>query len=620
MQSWLKNWQTDLLPGLSLTGLVILARLLGILQPLEWQSLDWGLRWRPAESPDPRLTLVAITETDIQTRLDYPISDQALAELIKTLQRYQPRVIGIDIFRDRPVGKGFEQLEAQLQAADNVVGINKIGNTPVAPPPMLPENRVGFADALLDDDGFLRRSFLGGADAEAVYRLSLTIRLVEQYLATEGIVLENGLRDPETMRFGRTEIPRFQPNTGGYIRADNGGNQALINFRAGPEPFAQVSYTEVMAGQVPSEQLRDRIVLVGYVAESVKDFVSSGAIASQNPSLIPGVQIQAHAVSQILSAVYENRPFLKTLPDIWEYWLILVSGLLGLALAHWQRRPAWHLLILLSASLTWLLLGYGLLVASWWLPMVPVGATFLLNAVALYPFYQAQAQLRSQLRDRQALIDSVFTSIHNGPLQILAQTLSSWPEGQPAPAAMRSDLQTLNSELRGIYETMRQEMLLPSGRLVLTGQSAFDLQIPLNELLCDVYQSTIERYRSFFTPILKIVAFKELDDQTLTSDQKRDLGRFLEEALVNLCKYAKGTTRLTVTCLQEGQDNVIRVIDNGVGLRNFAVNKSGFGTRQARKLARSLGGQFSRTEASPQGVCCELRWPIQQARWRRWWG
>ncbi|EKU97200.1 putative transmembrane sensor domain protein [Leptolyngbya sp. PCC 7375] len=614
------SWQLRLLPGLSITGFIVLTRLLGLLQPLEWKTLDLSLKWRPAEATDPRITLLAITEEDIQTALDYPISDQALSEFLETVQSYNPRVVGLDIFRDQPVGDGYGALAQTLQSSDNVVGIHKIDpRATVPPPPSLPDRQVGFADALVDQDGFLRRSLLGAADKAGNYQFSFTIQLVSSYLANDGLSIENGIRDLETMRFGSTEIPRFQSNTGGYIRADRGGNQTLINFRAGTQPFEKITYKALMAGQVESTLIQDRLVLIGYTAESIKDFVSSAAIAGVTPSLVPGMDAQAHAVSQILSAVIDGRPFLRGMPDGIEYLLILGSGLGGMILAQWERKPALHFLVITVISGVILLVSYGLMIMSWWLPVVPVVAAFLLNAAVLYPFYQAQAQLRSQLNDRQKLINQTYNTIHNGPLQTLAKMISTWPESQPAPDALRTELHTLNRELRDIYDTMRQEILLPTGQLVLTGQQSIDLQMPLDELLREAYQITLERHREFFEPILKIVAFEPLDDQQLSIDQKRNLGRFLEEALINIQKYAHGTTRLTIDCRQKDGNNIIRVLDNGNGLKPSAPKTlGGYGTKQAETLARSLNGTFNRTHNKPKGVCCELRWPIYQPLWKRW--
>ncbi|ESA34055.1 transmembrane sensor domain protein [Leptolyngbya sp. Heron Island J] len=602
--------------------MIILIRLLGWLQPLEWKALDYHLRLRPAEATDSRITLIAITEDDIQTTLNHPISDEDLSALIETLQTYEPRVIGIDIFRDRPVREGYQRLVQTLQSFDNIIGIYRVGtNTTVPPPSALPEEQIGFADAIIDNDGFLRRSLLGRSDEQNNYRFSLTIRLAIRYLADDGLQLDNGVRDPETMRFGTTEIPRFRSNVGGYVRTDQGGNQTLINFRAGPEPFERITYKTLMSGQVDPDLLRDRIVLIGYTAASVKDFVSSGAIAGVNPSLVPGMDAQAHAVSQILSAVYEDRAFLQTLPDGVEYTLIFISGLVGLTLAQWRRRPLVHFLVIAMIGGAGVLLSYGLILTSWWVPTMPMMAVFLVNAAFLYPFYQAQAQLRSQLENRQALINQTYNTIHNGPLQTLAQMISTWPVEQPAPDALRTELHRLNHELREIYETMQQESLLPTGQLVLGGHQALDLQMPLDELLREAYHITLERHRDFFEPLLKIVAFEPMDDSQLSVDQKRGLGRFLEEALINVHKYAKDTTRLTIDCRQQEGYNTIKIIDNGQGMKpeNSAklASAGGYGTRQAQQLARSLHGTFSRTDVNPKGVCCELRWSIRQAWWRR---
>jgi CHASE2 domain-containing sensor protein/two-component sensor histidine kinase len=609
MQNWKRNWRVGFLPGLSITGFVILARLLGALQPLEWKALDLSLRWRPAEATDSRITLVAITEKDIQTAVGHPISDQALADLVQTLQTYKPRVIGIDIIRDRPVGEGHSALVTAL-SAPNVIGIEKIDEPIILPPPMLKEEQVGFVDSIVDNDGSLRISQLANADVNGRYRFSLTVRLAQAYLAADNYHLENGLRDPETMRFGSTEIPRLQPNSGGYIRTDNGGNQALINFRAGGQAFDQVSYSAVLSKQVAPELLQDRVLIIGYTAESVKDYVNSGAIALSDPSSITGITIQAHAVSQILSAVYDGRPFLKTLPDAIEYLLIIGAGGLGMALACWQRKPSTYFLWIVTIGISGLLLAYLLVVASWWLPLVPALAVFLVNAVVLYPFYQAQLQLQTQIKEQDQLIDQTYNTIHNGPLQIIAQMLKRWPEGMSAAAEVRLELQKLNRELRGLHEILKKELKPSHEKIAMMGEQTIDLQLPLHTVLYEIYRNTIERYQSFFSNIIQIRDFEPLADKNLTVQEKRAIGRFLEEALNNIYKHAEGATRITVTIGQRDEYNVITIIDNGRIKAQLSTHHEGDGTRQAAKLARQLGGTFERQKLEPQGTCCQLRWPI----------
>ena len=297
-------------------GLVVVARLTGSLQGLEWAALDSGLRLRPPEAMDDRIVIVGITEADIQRIGAYPIPDRNLAELLETVQRYRPRAIGLDIVRDLPVEPGHQALTAALANMPNVIAIEQalpdVSGAAIAPPPNLPADRVGFVDALLDRDGFVRRSLLGTSNPAEEYRFSLTLRLAASYLAAEGIPLDNGMQDPVAMRFGSTELTRVRPHTGGYVGADAGGNQILINFRSGPAPFRIISMGEVEAGTVKPEWFRDRIVLIGITALSQKDVVNSAAIAGSTPGLVYGVEIQAHAISQILSAVLADRPLLTS--------------------------------------------------------------------------------------------------------------------------------------------------------------------------------------------------------------------------------------------------------------------------------------------------------------------
>ncbi|ESA34993.1 transmembrane sensor domain protein [Leptolyngbya sp. Heron Island J] len=611
------NFHSGEFSGLSIIAIIVALRMLGFLQALEWNLLDFALRKRPAEPTDDKVTIVYITEADIQTSLSYPISDQSLADLLKQVQTYEPRVIGLDIFRDFPVGEGYNELANVLTSSDNIVGIKKITTPTISPPQALPPEQVGFVDVPLDQDGFLRRSLLGVTDQQGNYQFSFTIRLAAKYLADEGFNLDNGRRDPATMRFGDAEVPRFRANTGGYVRADDAGNQTLINFRAGATPFTKVTYGELVSGAVPAALLQDRVVLIGYDAISAKDFVNVAALAGENPGLVPGVAVQAHAVSQLINATLNNRAFLST-PPIWiEYGLLIVGGVAGLVLASSCLKPSTHLLIVAAVSIGLGVVFYALLLTNWWLPMVPVMVLFGLNAMVLYPMYQAQAQLRSQLNQRQQLIDWTFSTIHNGPLQTLARFLKEWPTDSDNPNFNKADLKQLNQELRALYDAMRQEMLMPGQQLVLNQRQIINLEIPLTELLYEIYSNTTKRRKDFFENLLHITEFQEIDDSHLPPDQKRELSRFLEEALLNVCKYAPETTRLHVVCQPEGTDNVIRVIDNGAnGL--FNPEHEGYGTHQAKQLAQTLGGVFERYAVSPKGVRCELRWPITSQQQQRW--
>lgn len=637
-------WRVAALPGLIVVVLVVLARLTGSLQQAEWLALDTLLRLRPAETTDKRILIVGIDEADLHQIQTYPVPGRQLAALIQTLQQHQPAVIGLDIFRDLPVEPGHADLVKVFQSSRNLIGIEKVIPDPstVNPPPSLPPDQIGFADAIVDSDGFLRRSLLGTSILSGDYKLSLSLKLAERYLATHNLELENGIRDPVAFRFGTTELTRFLPNDGGYINADAGGNQVLIHFRSGPQPFQIISLQDVISGAVEDRLIRDRIVLIGITARSVKDVVNVAGIQGQESRLVNGVEVQAHAVSQIVSRVLDGRPLLKVWADGWEYIWIIAWGLVGISLGRLIRLPV-NLLLGLGISCVGLIsICYGLLLLGWWVPLVPAFLSLALTGAGLttLSFYRYQQDLETKLQDRQLVIDQTFDAIHNGPLQTLAQMLRQAQERQITDDPLYTDLKDLNQELRAVYESIRQEVLGQDARFYLDRSLELDLNQPLHELLYEVYAYTLSRdFPCFKTLKMNITTFEPIDERFLTTDQKRGLCRFLEEALCNVGKYAVGVTRLDVICKTEQGQNIIRVINNETAektMEDSSLTKGnhigdgtnerissqmgGRGTHQAETLARQLKGQFRRSFDPAQGVICELVWSTRKLRfWNLVW-
>jgi CHASE2 domain-containing sensor protein len=116
-------WRVGVLPGIAVLGLVIIARLTGTLQFLEWLALDSFLRLRPSEPVDERIVIVGINEADIRSVGGYPIPDREIATLLRILQTYSPRAIGLDIVRDLPVEPGHAQLVAAFKDIKNLIAV-----------------------------------------------------------------------------------------------------------------------------------------------------------------------------------------------------------------------------------------------------------------------------------------------------------------------------------------------------------------------------------------------------------------------------------------------------------------------------------------------------------------
>ncbi len=602
------------LPGMVVIGLVMAARLTGSLQSLELLTLDAFLRYRPAETEDDRIVLVGINKADMQ-KVGYPIPKQDLIDLLNTLQTYKPAVVGLHILQNQIAKSNGSTLLATLQQRQNLIVAEKVlpAADQVAPLFGFPANQVGLIDLIPDGDNHVRRTILGTFDPLNVksYKLSLTIQLVETYLSAQdkNLTLKNGVNDPEAMRFGSTELPRLRPS-GAYAGADTGNPQILLNFRQHHQPFRVLSANEVRAGKVDPNWLRDRIVIVGITDPKIRPIIPTAAIAPTN-----SLDIQAHTVSQIISAVLDQRALLHTWTDGWEYLWILGWGLTA---TIWGRRnllPKNKLLGIGIAQGCLVGSSYLLLIGGWWVPVLPASLVLLLNGIGFTAFYKYDWVLRSRLKEnqrvieeRQRMIEQTFDVIHNGPLQTLASLLRQIRDGKRSPEQLLSALENLNREIRGIGEHLKQETLTQEDSLYLRDGLKVDLKLPLHELFFEVYSSTLERSDFPRFETLKIACyFEPIEPMTLSIEHKRSLCRFLEEALCNVGKHAEGATHLNVTGTQSKDWYSLEVKDNGIGIRS---SLDGEGTKHARKVASRLGGKFKREAASPKGTVCKLIFPL----------
>src|SRR5687768_15653355 len=87
-------------------GMVVFLGIMGLrstgnLEFLELVAYDWYIRLRPETSTSAaRIALIGITERDIRAQGRWPLPDATLAQVLSALAQYQPRAIGLDIYRD----------------------------------------------------------------------------------------------------------------------------------------------------------------------------------------------------------------------------------------------------------------------------------------------------------------------------------------------------------------------------------------------------------------------------------------------------------------------------------------------------------------------------------------
>jgi CHASE2 domain-containing sensor protein/two-component sensor histidine kinase len=600
-------------------GLVMAARLTGSLQGLELIALDSFLRLRPAESEDDRIVLVGINETDMQ-KTGYPISEQVVADLLNTLQTYKPAAIGLHILQNQIDQSAKTGLSNTLKQRRHLIASEKVLSAAeqIAPPSGFSTEQVGFIDIVPDGDNHLRRAFLGTYDPidSKKYKLSLVIRLVETYLVAQNnsLTLKNGIRDPQAMRFGATELPRLLPNTGAYVGAETGGPQMLLNFRSGHQPFRVLSLQDIQTRRLDPNWLRDRIIIVGITDPKIRPPIPTATVENIN-----SLEIQAHTVSQIISAVMDGRSLLNAWADGWEYLWILGWGLTAIIWGQSNRLPKNKLIGISIAQVGLVGMSYLLLLGGWWTPVIPASLVLLLNGIGCTAFSKYDWVLRSRLKEnqrviaeRQRMIEQTFDVIHNGPLQTLASLLRQIRDGKLSPEQLFSALENLNREIRGIGEHLKQETLTQEDSLYLRDGLKLDLKLPMHELFFEVYSNTLERSDFPRFETLKISCyFEPFEQPPLSIEHKRSLCRFLEEALCNVGKHAEGATHLNVTGTQTNDWYSLEIKDNGIGIRSTI---DGEGTKHARKVASRLGGQFKREPSSPRGTLCKLTFPFVRLR------
>lgn len=401
-----------------LAGVLVALSILGIrstsiLEPLELTVYDWLIQSsRGSEGADPRIVLITVTEQDIRNQGRWPITDAILADALKRLVQFQPRTIGLDIYRDIPVDPGHTDLNRILVEHSQIITVTKLGGgmmSSIPPPPVLAgTEQVGFNDILIDSDGIIRRGLLFQEIGDKT-AYSFALRLALLFLAREGIEPQPSPDDPAQLRLGPTTLRRFGSYDGGYVGADAGGYQILLDFHRGHSQPLSFSLTALLSGQVHSDAIRNKIVLFGVTAESVPDlFHTPFSSGDDIGRMISGVAVHAHIISQLLGIGLEGRRPSATSSESQEWLWTILWGVLGAALGMWTRSP-WRLALGAAGGLFILgIIVVGAFDQGWWIPLVPPSLAWALSGSVI------TVSVLSRERKERALLMHLFSKHVSG--------------------------------------------------------------------------------------------------------------------------------------------------------------------------------------------------------------
>ena len=408
---------------------------------------------------DPRILIVKVSDKDI-AQYDYPLRDKVLAAVLEKIESGRPVAIGLDLYRDLPQprdGSELAVLNQTLLSHSNIITIFRFGSEKdpfLIPPPAVlaqDETRYGFNDFPYDYKT-VRRAFIS---LPSTFQYdSLAWKLAQLYLASQKIFPK---ADGHSVRIGKTSIHRFRGNDGGYVGAIDGGYQFVQDFR-GPVDFESMSIGDVL-NQKQTEVFKDKIVLIGFAADSVTDeFVTPLSFESGlKTGQTLGVVIHAQIVNQLLRAALNGDRPTESSSTI-ARWLSLVFWCLCGVLAGYFVRS--HVsfaacvglglgLIFLSAWVTFL--------AGYWILTFAPAVAFLLTAMLV------KAYAASHEGHQRATLMRLFSQhVSSGIAQEIWNQRNLFLHGD-RPAAQRLVVSILFCDLKnfsGISEKMSPDQLI----------------------------------------------------------------------------------------------------------------------------------------------------------------
>ncbi|WP_338445562.1 CHASE2 domain-containing protein [Pelagerythrobacter marensis] len=375
-----------------------------------------------------RILLVAIDDASMATLGRWPWSRDIHARLLDQLARAQPAAVAYDVLftepgtaeEDRHFAQSIERLgNVSLPVLFETPGTDGRVVDAVLPVPAFAQSARNLGQvALIPDEGGVARSVpltFSASGREWVHLMEHAYR--------------TALGHPS---------PVFQR------LADRNETFATIPFQPGTGAFRTASFSSVLAGEVPSDFIEDRIVLVGATAAGLGDRFR---VPNTTGALSSGVELQANLLNSLLADraidVPGNR--IRTMAAVLPAFFLLVS--------FWWLRPsgafsAWIATLVLALAIPAALL----VTADIWIPPTPA----LAGLVVAYPLW-------------------------------------SWRRLQTVDRAIAKELDALSKEETPLGSDMSEESYLdPIGGQTARLQSAISEMRDLRRLVSDTIDSVVD--------------------------------------------------------------------------------------------------------------------------------
>lgn len=368
-----------------------------LFQRLELNVYDELLVNRPHLPADERITMIWITDDD-QRQWNWPLLDTELAQLMLKLAQYEPKLIGLDIYRDTPVprqaGSGYDALARVLLNNHNIVVIK---NARVSPPPVLVNSsRVTNNDVPYDIDNIIRRGLLYVSEVDGSVWESFSLKLANVYLADLDIYPQPHPTNPYGFKLGEALLAPLDPYFGGYSNEDTGGFQIMLTYPDGINKFDSLTISDVLHNRIDPNLIRDHIVIIGVDAYATPDQLTTPISVLTNPNnpKVPGAEVHARLTSQLLRMALGEVAVLHSWQEWHEFlwlWFWCVLGVFVCLYAHslWQFSLAMVMGLVILTGTT-----YIAFLSNLWIPLAitAIGWVASITFMMVYLSYQEKSQ------------------------------------------------------------------------------------------------------------------------------------------------------------------------------------------------------------------------------------
>jgi adenylate cyclase len=307
----------------------------------------------------------------------------------------------------------------------------------------------GFINIKPDPDGTLRHALLMMRYEDQDFFPSLDLQIVREYeeIPDQDIAAYIAPDGLERIQLGRHMLRHVRDGS------------ALINYTGPYRTYAQYSMWDVIAGVVPSETFRDKIVLIGATALGIGD-IRNTPFAGRDASYM-GVEVHANIIDNLLHSEDKGRGFLKRSfsEEAADIAFILLFGF-GFGFLFSRVTPLYStILVLLALAAYGWFVYFGFAQKGQWFSFVIPAGTLAVNYVAI-----TSLRMISEEREKRKIRKSFSQYLSPGVIELIEKD----PEKYIRPGGEMKELTVLFSDIRGF--TTISEGLTPDELVLLLNE------------------------------------------------------------------------------------------------------------------------------------------------------